>query len=565
MIRLCAFALLPLFAVQAEPISWEKKLKQAGHVLEYLEMQEAGPEATIEMTRKLVIPKANKPGDIDRVIEIPPHTATWDLLPSAIRAKLKDPEAGHSSGEKISRFEIFELADLVRYRFVPVKKMGDEAWSAGRGTWATSIEPYRELEKVEARGVKGIGGIDQPKHLEDLLELGIRHATVNIHLNAVLHTEEGPNRSRFTFENTRYYLDDAWCDKLDKIIGFLSKHEIVVSAILLVTPPRGEDRHLMIHPEADPAGTLAMPNLATAEGAKCYAAVLSYLAERYTRPDSSLGRISNWIAHNEVDQAWTWVNMGEQPMPRLLETYYRSMRVIHGITRKFDPHARVFASFTHHWNHEGDGKRTYNTREMLTLLNRLSKAEGDFPWGIAFHPYPQNLLKPRTWEDNEPIYSLDTPKISMKNIEVLTTFLDQPKFRFQGRRRPLMLTEQGFHTAQNSAAAQLDQAAALVYSWHKLRALPHIEAFHYHRWIDHPHEGGLKLGLRSLPTPSHPIGEKKKSWAVYQALGTNREAKESSFALEHLGVKRFADIPYRGKIDVPEEPAKKPPAPPKEE
>lgn len=557
MIRLCAFAFLPLCALQAEEIPWEEKVKQAGHVIEYLEMQKAGPEATIEMTRKLVIPKANKEGGIDRVIEIPPHTATWDLLPSAIRTKLHDPEAGHSSGEKISRFEIFELADLVRYRFVPVKKMGEEAWSAGRGTWATSIEPYRELEKIEPRGVKGIGGIDKPTHLEDLVSLGIRHATVNIHLNALLHTEDAPKRSRFTFENTHYYLDDAWCEKLDKMIGFFSEHDIVVSAILLITPPKGEERHLMIHPEADPAGTLAMPNLATAEGAKCYAAALSYLAERYTRPDSGLGRISNWIAHNEVDQAWTWVNMGEQPMPRLLETYYRSMRVIHGITRKFNPHARVFASFTHHWNNSGDGKRTYNTREMLSLLNRLSKAEGDFGWGIAFHPYPEDLFNPRTWEDKETIFSLDTPKISMKNIEVLTTFLNQPEFRFEGRPRPLMLTEQGFHTKRDKSA-QDDQAAALVYAWHKLRALPQIEAFHYHRWHDHPREGGLRLGLRTLPTPSSPIGKKKKSWAVYQALGSRKEATETEFALPILGIKRFAEIPYRGTIKVPEPPEEKP-------
>jgi hypothetical protein len=59
----------------------------------------------------------------------------------------------------------------------------------------------------------------------------------------------------------------------------------------------------------------------------------------------------------------------------------------------------------------------------------------------------------------------------------------------------------------------------------KVRQHPWIESFHYHRWIDHPDEGGLMLGLRTLPTKQHPHGEKKRSWQVYQAIGSEREAE----------------------------------------
>lgn len=430
-------------------------------------------------------------------------------------------------------------------------KRASEWTPTSRTSWPPKVRSARLLPKLTSPTIKGIGGVDQSAQLSDLIELGVGHATVNIHLNHLLHTEERQGTKPHSFANTRYHVNQRWLRKLDSTIGFLTRNKIVVSAIILITPPRSHPRHLMIHPEADPAGTLAMPNLATMEGAKCYAAALDLLAERYTREDTEFGRITNWIAHNEVDQAWTWTNMGEQPMPRFLETYYRSLRLIHYSARKYDPHARVFASFTHHWFHPGDGTRSYRTREMLRLLNQLSKAEGDFEWGVAYHPYPQDLRQQRTWEDRQPTFSFDTPKITMRNIEVLAAYLRQPEFLFEGRSRPIMLSEQGFHTPTYSAAHQRDQAAALVYTWQKLKALPGIEAFHYHRWGDHPHEGGLRLGLRTLPSQEHPLGEKKRAWSLYRALGTPQEADATAFALESLGVPNLQAIPYPGSIPAP--------------
>ncbi|MGB1706843.1 MAG: DUF5722 domain-containing protein, partial [Rubripirellula sp.] len=60
------------------------------------------------------------------------------------------------------------------------------------------------------------------------------------------------------------------------------------------------------------------------------------------------------------------------------------------------------------------------------------------------------------------------------------------------------------------------------------RNLPWIESFHYHRWVDHPDEGGLKLGLRTLPTQEHPHGERKRAWSVYQAINTVKEERATS-------------------------------------
>jgi hypothetical protein len=67
------------------------------------------------------------------------------------------------------------------------------------------------------------------------------------------------------------------------------------------------------------------------------------------------------------------------------------------------------------------------------------------------------------------------------------------------------------------------QAGSLWYALQKVRIMPWIESFHYHRWIDHPDEGGLLLGLRTLPTKEHKHGQRKQSWEVFRDFGTEKE------------------------------------------
>jgi hypothetical protein len=291
-----------------------------------------------------------------------------------------------------------------------------------------------------------------------------------------------------------------------------------------------------------------MPNLTTAEGVHAYRAALAFLAGRYKGGGG--GRITHWILHNEIDQAFAWTNMGEQPMDIVMDHYVRSMRLAYLSAREANPEAKVFISLTHHWNApEGTSFQHYRPKEMLDRLVEYSRLEGDFEWGVAYHPYPQSLFHAATWEDKRALFSFDTPYITLKNIEVLDAYLHRQPLLYGGvTPRSVLLSEQGFHTNDASETAQRLQAAALVYTWHKIRALPTIEAFHNHRWMDAKDEGGLLLGLRTLSEPQRPFGNKKFGWNVYRALDTAEEETACAFAREVLGVADFSEIPYRGPI-----------------
>ena len=109
--------------------------------------------------------------------------------------------------------------------------------------------------------------------------------------------------------------------------------------------------------------------------------------------------------------------------------------------------------------------------------------------------------------------------------------------------RTILLSEQGFHSVPGNRESLLDQAAAIAYAWKKIEPIDSIKAFHYHRWIDHENEGGLHLGLWTVRPGTVTLpAEKKPSWDIFQALGTEREADAIAFAKERIGIEEWSEI-----------------------
>jgi len=201
----------------------------------------------------------------------------------------------------------------------------------------------------------------------------------------------------------------------------------------------------------------------------------------------------------------------------------RSARIVYHTARIYDRQARVFMSLTHHWTQRSAGVGTYVVRDMIEQFAEMAKVEGDFDWGVAYHPYPRNLRNPDTWNDADVSDDFDTPYITPRNIEVLPAFLGQERFLYRGQRRGILLSEQGFNTPTLSDQDQRRQVAGLIYMFRKLRNLPEIEAYHLHRYQDMPdREGGLRLGIVT------ETGVRKLGWDAYREIGTG-SAQEREF------------------------------------
>lgn len=393
--------------------------------------------------------------------------------------------------------------------------------------WADKVAPdiARELPELKATHQKGLGGmphIGAPDH--EIFDLGISHATINVVLDSFVSDQKRPGLTPFPFEGETYFINSKFLAGKVNTVKRLREKDILVTCILLVGNRKGET---LTHPEAETRGTFAMPDLVTEKGAQLYRAAIHYLADTFSTPGQ---RVSNWVIHNEIDQAGTWTNMGDQPLARYLETYMRSMRTVYETTRLFDPHARTFISLTHHWAKPSLGKGAYTVREMIELFSEMASAEGDFEWGVAYHPYPKDLRNPDTWDDEDVTLDFDTPYITPKNIEVLPAFLAQERFLYEGKHeRAILFSEQGFNSPTLSEEDQRRQAAGLLYVFRKLPLLKTVEAFHLHRYQDMPdREGGLRVGIID------ENGNHKLGWDVYRAIGTPDESDYDELAASYF-------------------------------
>jgi len=441
--------------------------------------------------------------------------------------------------------------DRLTSRWQVVRKTDDGCLPISQARYAGRVECRTpEIQPAKPKSKKGLGGWHTGWLPDELDELGISAVTVNVMIHSLVSLMPGENMTPFQWQGRTYYARDKALEELDGTFIAAHKHGVMVSAILLVANPAKDPNpvvKVLGHPDAMEDGIFSMPNVTSEEGIALYGAVLNLMAERWSRPDGKYGRVHHWIMHNEVDAGWVWTNAGEKPDTVFMDLYHRSMRLMDLIARQYDRNSRAFITLTHHWADRGD-PHWYGSKRLLELLVRYEHAEGDFPWALAYHPYPQDLFNPRAWENDQATFSFDSPKITPKNLEVLDAYMKQPAMLFRGKIRPVHFSENGFNSKEYSEKELADQAAGMAMAWKKLETLSSVESWQYHNWIDNRHEGGLKIGLRKFPDePGDPLG-KKPIWHLYKALGTPQEDTVAKPYLGVIGVSSWNDVIHREPI-----------------
>lgn len=412
------------------------------------------------------------------------------------------------------------------------------------------IDARYDLPKEVAKGRKGLGGFSINRgHAEDLDELNISSATVNIYFARFMFTTPAPGRIEHVYNGKSYYFREKDVALFDSTLRVTAQKGIITAGILLIDKaercPDPEIGRLLQHPEMDPAGIYSMPNMTNPASVNCYAAALDFLASRYSRPDKKYGRLNHWIMHNEVDAGWEWTNMGEKTASIFMDTYVKSMRLCYAIARTYNPYSEVFISLTHYWAWTPH-PRFYPSKQLMEILLQYSGAEGDFAWAMAQHPYPQSLFEPKTWMDKQVDFTFSTPLITFKNLEVLDAWIKQPEVLFKGKvKRTLWLSENGTNSKTYSEQDLEEQAAGFAYTWKKIEGLDGIDGFQWHNWFDNRNEGGLRIGLRRFPDDEQDPGGRKPVWYVFKAADTECENAVFDMYKNTIGIKNWTEVQHK--------------------
>jgi hypothetical protein len=367
---------------------------------------------------------------------------------------------------------------------------------------------------------------------------------LNLNLGALIDPAKQANNYTWKMDGEVFHFNRAYLDSLR--IKQLSDAGVNVSLILLAYANNSPERDVLLHPwyDASAPNKLGAFNIRTAEGVKWLKAAMEFLAERYSRPDAAYGQVWCYIVGNEVNSHWHWYNLGNARPDLVAQEYEKAVRLIHTAVRKFSPSVRVYLSLEHHWNiaYERNLFHTCTGRGLLEDFNRFAQMNGNYDWHLAFHPYPENLNNPKTWEDKSATATPDTPRITFRNLHLLPAYLSQPDLLYYGQPRRIILSEQGFNSL-GTLESELEQAAAYCYAYRKVEAIAGIDSFIYHRHVDHAREGGLNLGLwrRQADSIATPLSQ-KPIYRAFQAADTKDWPVVFDFALPIIGIKRWDEI-----------------------
>jgi len=373
--------------------------------------------------------------------------------------------------------------------------------------------------------------------IQDAIDLGVRHAAQNICIGDIMRPAGScADPILFTHDGVEYTFDREYIEKYDKRIKELSDNGMIVTLILLnskhwATPTSPELYETLFHPGFtpymnEPDVHLSAFNVTTDIGIRYYCAFAAFLAHRYARPDGKYGRAVGMIISNEINSQWIWGNAGHKTVEEYMTEYTIAMRLAWQAACSVYRNARIYISLDHFWTgaqNLTDTTKYYGSRPVLENLSRIAGAEGDFYWNVAHHPYPQNLALPDFWNDETAENNNDTYRITFKNLRVLADFLYREENLYRGKRRRIILSEQGFNS-HFTPESEVLQACAYGRAYRICMEIPEIDSFILHAHTDNWKEFGLNLGLWRREKDGPKIEAPKPIYYVFKAIDKKDES-----------------------------------------
>jgi len=391
----------------------------------------------------------------------------------------------------------------------------------------------------DTKSKKGLLVDPEKLRTTELDDLGVRHAAYNIPLSRIL----GPTSNdyyptvHYTYNGKGYAFNGQIIAEYDYIFTSLTNRGIITTAIILNDI---SSRPELIHPKARSGGHAPYYafNATDESGTETIAAIASFLANRYS--GTGHGKVMNWVIGNEINARSEWNHIEHMDTASYVDEYARAFRVFYNALLSVNGNARVYISLDQQWGKSLYSKNGYASKDILDEFNRNLKAEGNIDWGLAQHPYNYPLTSAKAWSSGGRAASYvleteNTPVITIKNLHVLTDYLQKPEMRTDdGEVRHLILSEMGYTSSQGQEL----QSASFVYAYKVIEANQYVDSMLFSRETDAPEEvsQGLALGICTLG------GGRKSIYEAFKYVDTPESAKYTDFALRVIGVSSWDEI-----------------------
>lgn len=429
----------------------------------------------------------------------------------------------------------------------------------------TEFTSERNYIREETPSIKGLEVVNY----DDAEVLGIRHGVVGLDINRIVTGRTASDAIEYDYNGRKYYYSQGRLQSNDNQIKRMTEAGVQVTQTLLIYVSNLSAESLLGHPDVQPIKNfeycLSGVNVTSYESAEAFAAVCSFLADRYTREDKLYGRVYNFIVGNETESACQWNNMGYLPLDEYIRQYERAVRIAYTAMKSIWSGLNVMLCCSHFWNVDVAtqylnydpenyrpfiGKGSYTTRTVLTEFAKVAKEGGDYGWQLAYHPYRANAIGEAVfWNDVNIVASAHdeekAAKVTPLNIEVLAKFLKKDNIAFNGVGRDFYVTEYGAGTPHGTLNASdydpekitdkslNEQVASYIYSYYQLK-FNGAKAYVLHRHLDVSYESGENMGIWLRKKNSNELYAKKPIWTVMKYIDTERSLEFTNPYLKYI-------------------------------
>ncbi len=369
-------------------------------------------------------------------------------------------------------------------------------------------------------------GLQFGESIGDAIDLGIRYCLFNINITEFMDTSG--DRLEYTYKGKVYTFSWDAFERWGSLFSQLQDAGIYLSAEFLL--PWVDGHTDLIHPAARSRGAHEYYawNISTKEDRERYAALFSCIAEEFDGRHG-MGYISNYLIGNEVNAYSQWHYTGSDSLKENAYLYADTFEVVNTAVKKKRPEVSVSICLEHSWNTEIPGA-VHGGKDFLDTFAERLEEYGSPDFTISYHAYSEPLTQADFWNNSSHRVrdSVDSPCITMKNIEQLTKYVKDT----YGTKTRIMLTEQGF--SSHGTDGEMKQAAAIAYAYYKAEFNDMIDCIIFRCQADSPGEmahDGLYMGLWT-----EGMGKMKASHDVFKYMDTQKGQAYTAPCRQYLGV-----------------------------
>lgn len=500
-------------------------------------------DITINITLEKSYAKEHK-NETLYVFELMPWQSTSQLaqlepaatVKAAETMKVTLPYINGNANRLYSKFLVAEKSADGSYVIVTSAK-----YIENLGLLSENSEPY-----PESRSKKGL----QAQMISDLQLLGVRHALINVALNEYIVGENTESAVSFVYNGQTYYVSRAKLENLDHKVKSMTDSGMNVYFNIILTAPdenASEVVRSFYCDGYDPNANSFALNTRSETAMKNFQAFMDYIASRYTRPDRAYGFVPNFILGFEVNSGRSWNNAGATSMQASVYSYHTAFRVAYAAMTSHYSNGRVYISLGNNFNSaaetpgaDADPAYDWPAKEYLDFFASVVRNSGDIDWGLSVNPYPSDQSMTEFWLDEYAKNEVTTPFVTMKNIGVLTEYMHGESLTYNGKPRSIIIGEFGVGGDPSSNDSMSMQAAAYALAYYAAAQNEDIDAFIWHRHVDHAGEG-LCFGLWSSLDGNVQLPLAKKTiYSVFAQIDTAKSGDVTSFVKTLVGSGAFS-------------------------